>query len=245
MSPLRQARQWWLPCGWLELWTCLHRRADRARLPLARELFWAKCRGDPRHILGQSDVWPIPSVVSTRDRAGKRCCLPLAMIVILQPGFFTLEDMSKFDMSPLRGHAQRVAIALTTSCEQTEQTDVSQLGVKTFHMETIQILEQADGPETVPVFQRLRRLTMWLNPVRHESHKHNLDIGEGPSALCPQTCAMKSAQGHFGRTVFLSVLISLSTVLLSRSVVCWKRSAGASQLASLLIHSDAAQLAVP
>ena len=52
-------------------------------------------------------------------------------------------------------------------------------------------------------------------------------------------------QGHFGRTVFLSVLISLSTVLLSRSVVCWKRSVGASQLASLLIHSDAAQLAVP
>jgi len=123
MSPVRQARQWWLPCGWLELWTCLHRRADRARLPLARELFWAKCRGDPRHILGQSDVWPIPSVVSTRDRAGKRCCLPLAMIVILQPGFFTLEDMSKFDMSPPRGHAQRVAIALTTSCEQTEQTE--------------------------------------------------------------------------------------------------------------------------
>ena len=192
MSPLRQARQWWLPCGWLELWTCLHRRADRARLPLACELLWAKCRGDPRHILGQSDVWPIPSVVSTRDRAGKRCCLPLAMIVILQPGFFSLEDMSKFDMSPPRGHAQRVAIALTTSCEQTEQTDVSQLGVKTFHMENIQILEQADGPETVPVFQRLRRLTMWLNPVRHESHKHNLDIGEGPSR-CLKKCRTLSA----------------------------------------------------
>ena len=107
-------------------------------------------------------------------------------------GFCTLEDMSKFDLSPPRGHAQRFAIALITSCELTEQTDVSQLGVKTFHMEKIQILEQADGPKAVPVFQRLRRLTMRLNPVRHEGHKHNLDIGEGPSR-CLKKCRTLSA----------------------------------------------------
>jgi hypothetical protein len=96
-------------------------------------------------------------------------------------GFCTLDDMSKFDLNPPRGHTQRFAIALITSCEQTEQTGVSQPGVKTFHMDKIQILEQAEGPKAVPVFQRLRRLTMRLNPSSQEERKHNLDIGEGPS----------------------------------------------------------------
>jgi hypothetical protein len=96
-------------------------------------------------------------------------------------GFCTLTDMSKFDLNPPRGHTQRFAIALITSCEQTEQTGASQSGVKTFHMDKIQILEQADGPKAVPAFQRLRRLTMRLNPSSQEERKHNLDIGEGPS----------------------------------------------------------------
>ena len=70
--------------------------------------------------------------------------------------------------------------ALIKSCAQTEQTGASQPSVKTFHMEKIQILEQAEGPKAVPVFQRLRRLTMRLNPSSQEERKHNLDIGEEP-----------------------------------------------------------------
>ena len=108
MSPLRQAGQWWLPCGWLELRTCLHRRADRARLSLACELCWAKCRGDPRYIFGQSDVWPIPSVVSTPDRAGKSCCFPFAMMVILPPVLLVVgwSCILQHEGSPLSLHSQ-------------------------------------------------------------------------------------------------------------------------------------------
>ena len=90
-------------------------------------------------------------------------------------GCCTVDDMSKFDLSPPRGHTQRFAIALITSCEQTE------LGVKTFHMDKIQILEQAEGPQAIPVFQKLRRLTMRLEPLSQEERKHNLDISEEPS----------------------------------------------------------------
>ena len=96
-------------------------------------------------------------------------------------GFCTLDDMSKFDLNPPRGHTQRFAIALITSCEQTEQTGASQPGVKTFHMDKIQILEQAEGPQAIPVFQKLRRLTMRLEPPSQEERKHNLDISEEPS----------------------------------------------------------------
>jgi hypothetical protein len=96
-------------------------------------------------------------------------------------GFCTVDDMSKFDLNPPRGHTQRFAIALITSCEQTEQTGASQPGVKTFHMDKIQILEQAEGPQAIPVFQKLRRLTMRLEPPSQEERKHNLDISEEPS----------------------------------------------------------------
>jgi hypothetical protein len=91
-------------------------------------------------------------------------------------GYCMLNDMSKFDMNPPRGHTQRFAIALITNCEQTEQASAPQPGVKTFHMEKIQILEQAEGPKAVAVFQRLRRLTMRLNPSSQEEHKHTLAI---------------------------------------------------------------------
>ena len=62
-----------------------------------------------------------------------------------------------------------------------EQTGASQPGVKTFHMDKIQILEQAEGPQAIPVFQKLRRLTMRLEPPSQEERKHNLNISEEPS----------------------------------------------------------------
>ena len=96
-------------------------------------------------------------------------------------GCCTVGDMAKFDLSPPRGHPQRFAIALITSCEQTEQTGASQPVVKTFHMDKIQILEQAEGSRAIPVFQKLRRLTMRLEPSSQEERKHNLNIIEEPS----------------------------------------------------------------
>jgi hypothetical protein len=94
-------------------------------------------------------------------------------------GFCTLDDMSKFDLSPPRGHKQRFAIAFITSCEET--SGASQPAVKNFLMDKLQILEQADGPKAVKVFQRLRCLTMRLNPSNKEERKHNLTINEKPN----------------------------------------------------------------
>jgi len=96
-------------------------------------------------------------------------------------GFCTLDDMSKFDLTPPRGHTQRFAVALITSCEQTEQTGASQPSVKSFHMDKIQILEHAEGPKAATAFQRLRRLTMRLNPPSTEERKHTLALVEEPS----------------------------------------------------------------
>ena len=96
-------------------------------------------------------------------------------------GYCTLNDMSRFDLSPPRGHAQRYAVALITSCEQTESPGAVQPGIKNFHMEKIQILEQAEGPQAVRVFERLRRLTMKLRPSSTEEHKQTLAIEEEPN----------------------------------------------------------------
>ena len=105
-------------------------------------------------------------------------------------GFCSLEDMSKFDLSPPRGHKQRFAIALISRCEET--TSASQPGMKTFHMDKMQILEQSDGPKAVPVFQRLRCLTMRLNPSNKEERKHTLTIDEKPNRPLKQ-CKTLSA----------------------------------------------------
>ena len=105
-------------------------------------------------------------------------------------GFCTLDDMSKFDLSPPRGHKQRFAIAFITSCEET--SCASQPAVKNFHMDKIQILEQADGLKAVPVFQRLRCLTMRLNPSNTEERKHTLTIDEKPNRPLKQ-CRTLSA----------------------------------------------------
>ena len=89
--------------------------------------------------------------------------------------------MSKVELGPPRGRAQRVASELSTSCELVEQSCASQPAVKNFHMDKIQILEQADGLKAVPVFQRLRCLTMRLNPSNTEERKHTLTIDEKPN----------------------------------------------------------------
>jgi len=98
--------------------------------------------------------------------------------------------MSKFDLSPPRGHKQRFAIAFITSCEET--SCASQPAVKNFHVDKIQILEQADGPKAVPVFQRLRCLTMRLKPSNKEERKHTLTIDEKPNRPLKQ-CRTLSA----------------------------------------------------
>jgi hypothetical protein len=108
-------------------------------------------------------------------------------------GFCTLEDMGKFDLTPPRGHKQRFAIAFITKCEET--SGASQPAVKTFHMDKIQILEQGDGPKAVRVFQRLRRVTMRLNPSSTEERKHTLTIDEDkqrPLKQCKTLSAMPS-----------------------------------------------------
>ena len=46
-------------------------------------------------------------------------------------------------------HPQRFAVAIITSCEQTEQTGASQPSVKSFHMDKVQILEHKEGPKAV------------------------------------------------------------------------------------------------
>ena len=110
-------------------------------------------------------------------------------------GMCTLDGMAKFDMTPPRGQQERFAIAFITSCD---ETDADQPDVKNFHMDRMQILDQADGPKAVPVFQRLRCFTLKLNPTNTSGITHTLDIEENPnrplrhvehSVLCPLVTA--------------------------------------------------------
>ena len=108
-------------------------------------------------------------------------------------GFCTLDDMSKFDLNPPRGHKERFAIAFITSCEETTDPDGGR-GVKNFHMDKIQILEQADGPKAILVFQRLRCLQMMLNPSNTDERKHTLTVEAStrPLKQCKTLSAMPS-----------------------------------------------------
>ena len=89
--------------------------------------------------------------------------------------------MAKFELTPPRGQQQRFAIALIASCEQTENGTAAQPVVKSSVMEKMQLLEPADGTKAIPVFQRLRRLTMRLNPANQDEPKHTLDVDEDHS----------------------------------------------------------------
>ena len=96
-------------------------------------------------------------------------------------GFATLNDMAKFELTPPRGQQQRFAIALITTCEQTQNDSADQPVVKSFGMDKMQLLEPAEGTKAIPVFQRLRRLTMRLNPANEDEPKPTLDIDEDDS----------------------------------------------------------------
>ena len=96
-------------------------------------------------------------------------------------GFATLNDMAKFELTPPRGHQQRFAIALITSCEQPANDSAAQPVRKSFGMEKMQLLEPAEGAKAIPVFQRLRRLTMRLNPTNEDEPKPTLNIDEDES----------------------------------------------------------------
>ena len=71
--------------------------------------------------------------------------------------------------------------ALITSCEQTENGSAAQPAVKSFGMEKMQLLEPAEGNKAIPIFQRLRRLTMRLNPKNEDEPKPTLNIDEDQS----------------------------------------------------------------
>ena len=96
-------------------------------------------------------------------------------------GFATLNDMAKFELTPPRGQQQRFAIALITSCVQTENGRADQPAVKSFGMDKVQILEPAEGTKAIRVFQRLRRLTMRLNPANQDEPKPTLHVAEDDS----------------------------------------------------------------
>ena len=88
-------------------------------------------------------------------------------------GFATLNDMAKFELTPPRGQQQRFAIALITSCGQTENGTAAQPAVKSFGMEKMQLLEPAEGAKAAYVFRRLRRLTMRLNRANEATQPHS------------------------------------------------------------------------
>ena len=48
-------------------------------------------------------------------------------------------------------------------------------------MDKMQLLEPAEGTKAIPVFQRLRRLTMRLNPANQDEPKPTLDVDEDHS----------------------------------------------------------------
>ena len=96
-------------------------------------------------------------------------------------GFATLDEMAKFELSPPRGQQQRFAIALITSCAQAENGSAAQPIVKSFGMDKMQLLEPAEGTKAIPIFQRLRRLTMRLNPASQDEPKPTLDVHEDDS----------------------------------------------------------------
>ena len=138
-------------------------------------------KSKPPESIGDGYKIVTPDVIDVAKPAARGAPQPAADAATYNVmGFCTLTDMAKFDLNPPRGHTQRFAVALITGCEETEASDTSQLRSKTFHMDKLQILEQAEGPAAVTLFQRLRRLTMRLNPTNLQERKHNLTVEEDP-----------------------------------------------------------------
>ena len=89
-------------------------------------------------------------------------------------GYCTLENLQNFQLDPLRGQGPRHAIAFITSCTK----DDSPSDHKHCQLEKVQLLDASQGANAVAVFQRLRRLTMRVNPESNQGHKHDLDFAE-------------------------------------------------------------------
>ena len=107
-------------------------------------------------------------------------------------GFATLNDMAKFEFTPPRGQQQRYAVALITSCKQKGTSGATQ-PVVSFGMDKMQLLEPADGAKAMPIFQRLRRLTMRLNPSNTDEPSATLNVDEDqdhPLKKARTLCAM-------------------------------------------------------
>ena len=85
-------------------------------------------------------------------------------------------DIAKFELTPARGQKRRLAVALISSCELTDTGSASQPAVKSFGMDKMQLLEPEMGTQAIPVFQRLRRLTMRLNPTNQDRPKTTLHV---------------------------------------------------------------------
>ena len=115
----------------------------------------------------------VSDVANTADATAARHALT---------GYATLNDIAKFELTPARGRHQRVAIALITSCELTDTNDASQPVAKSFGMEKMQILEPGMETPAVHIFQRLRRLTMRLNPTSEEEPKPTLHVEQDTSS---------------------------------------------------------------
>ena len=91
-------------------------------------------------------------------------------------GFATLHDMAKFELTPFTRPT-----ATVTSCEQTENASAAQPAVKSFGMDKMQLWEPVEGAKAIPAFQRLRGLTMRLNPANQDEPKPTLDVHEDDS----------------------------------------------------------------
>ena len=85
-----------------------------------------------------------------------------------------------------------MAVALISSCELTDTGSASQPAVKSFGMDKMQLLEPEMGTQAIPVFQRLRRLTMRLNPANQDRPKTTLHVDEDSSS------PFKKARGRYG-----------------------------------------------
>ena len=87
-------------------------------------------------------------------------------------------DIAKFELSPLRGRTKRVAIALIVGCQENNTETTPPVTKKVFSMDKLQILEPEMELQAIATFQKLRRLTMRLNPVSEEEPKSSLDLDE-------------------------------------------------------------------
>ena len=107
-------------------------------------------------------------------------------------GYCTLGDLPKFQLDPLRGQGARHAIAFITTCTK----DDSPSGHKHCHLDKLQLLDQGEGANAVAVFQRLRRVTMKVNPESNEGHKHDLDFAEESQQALKKCKTLKSLPTH-------------------------------------------------